>query len=433
MTVETRGHTRWLLTAVAAMASVALGAGGTYVYMRRSMTTTEHPAREPVVSSPSPAIVGAGAMPADGTLPDVTITLTAEAVRRAGIVVAPVREGSEATVLHVPGIVEANAYRQVVVTPLVAGRVSVVSVSLGDRVVPGQALVQIYSPELADAETRYVTMSAELEAAHQRLLRTERLVGIGAASTQELESTRIEHAVHSTGLEGARARLALLGLSPDQIVHLQTAADVTATVTVAAPLAGVVTERSVNVGLNVDSTTALLKVVDLSTVWVVADLYDHDFASVNVGSPVTVTTVAYPGLMLPGQVSYVAPQVDAASRTAKVRIEVVNHDRRLLLGMYADVSVRRAAASGALVVPRSALQTVGGRHVLYLADPKQPGTFVERDVRLGEASATAVQVLSGVVAGDVVVTDGSFSLRAERDRLGLRRGDASIDDSRAAR
>jgi multidrug efflux pump subunit AcrA (membrane-fusion protein) len=119
-------------------------------------------------------------------------------------------------------------------------------------------------------------------------------------------------------------------------------------------------------------------------------------------------------------VSYIDPQVNPDTRTAKLRIEVVNRSQQLRLGLYVEVSVSGVASSGVLVVPRTALQTVGDRQVVYLADPKQPGKFVEREVRIGNAFGKDVEVISGVMAGDLVVTEGSFALRAERERLGLR-------------
>jgi len=424
MTIHTRGGTPWLRVAVAAVALGALGAIATYLYMRRSMEAMD---RAPIRSELT-KIAGDATTGVDGPLPDLTITLTPDAAQRAGITVTPVGHATETGSLRLPGVVEPNAYRQVIVTPLVAGRITSVSAELGDRVARDQTLAQIYSPELAEAQTRYLTVSAELEAAHQRLLRTERLVEIGAASRQELETIRAEHTVHATALEGARAQLTLLGLGPPRIAQLRTAADVTATVTVPSPLAGVVTERSANVGLNVDPSTALFKVVDLSTVWVVADLYERDFASVSLGTVVTVTTAAYPGIALPGKVSYIDPQVNPDTRTAKLRIEVANRGQQLRLGMYADVSVTETASSEVLVVPRTAVQTVGDRQVVYLADPKQPGKFVEREVRLGNVVGKDVEVTSGVMASDLVVAEGSFSLRAERERLGLRGSGATVPE-----
>jgi hypothetical protein len=170
----------------------------------------------------------------------------------------------------------------------------------------------------------------------------------------------------------------------------------------------------------VDTATKLFTVVDLSTVWVVADLYEKDFSQVRVGSEAAITTSAHPGLTLPGRVSYIDPQVSADTRTAKVRIEVPNTSGELRLGMYADVVVAGASGTSTPRVPRNAVQNVGDRTVVYLANPKEPGKFIERQVRLGQSSGEQVEVVSGVQSGDVVVTEGSFFVRAERERLGLR-------------
>lgn len=433
------GRPRWPATIVVAVALVALGATGAWWYLRRSMAAAGEARKSPTTTGGQAAAGMAGmqgnapavpkeptADPAAGQAPlaDVTITLTKEAVDRAGIVVAPVRRATAAGSLRLPGVVEANEYRQVVVTPLVAGRVTRVAAALGDRVTRGQTLAEIYSPELADAQTRFLTMRAELEAAHQELRRTERLVEIGAASKQELERVRAQHEGHATDVESARARLVLLGLGVAQVARLRSAADMTSTVRVPAPLAGVVTKRDANVGVNAETATALFTVVDLSTVWVIGDLYERDFSRVRVGSAATITTTAYPDLALPGKVSYIDPQLSPDTRTAKLRVEVANRDQRLRLGMYADMSILDASSPGVAVIPRTAVQSVGDRQVVYVADTKQPGTFIERDVRLGDRAGDDVQVVAGLTAGDVVVVEGTFYLRAERERLGLRAGAA---------
>jgi RND family efflux transporter MFP subunit len=283
----------------------------------------------------SPAMPGppAGAGTGDG----VAVTLTEEAVRRAGIRVTAVAAGDVRDHLRVPAVVEPNAYKQVVVTPLVSGRVTRVAVELGDRVRRGQVLAEVYSPELADAQREYLSFAGDFDAAHQQLRRTERLVEIGAASQQELERTRAEHIAHETHLEGARSRLVLLGMSPEEIDRLRPGRPITAVTTVPAPLAGVILERDANPGLNVDAATKLFTVVDLATVWVVGDVFERDLARVRVGSPARITTEAYPDLAIDGRVSYIDPRVTAATRTARVRVEVPNPDLRLRLGLYVDL------------------------------------------------------------------------------------------------
>jgi membrane fusion protein, heavy metal efflux system len=419
MTSDTRVTMHRGAAALVAIALLAAGAGATYLLMRGDAGAGGHAADMPSLAraQPSPA---ASVATSNTPLPDVVIPLSQDAVERAGIVVAPIASGMSSTEIRLPGVVEPNAYRQVVVTPLVAGRVTKVGPALGDRVRPGQTLVEIYSPALAEAQTRYVSAKAMLDAHDRELQRAQKLVEIGAASRQELEKIHAEHAAQTAATQSARSQLELLGVSASALDTMASGHSVSASTNVPAPIDGVVTERGANVGLNVDPATKLFTVVDLSTVWVVADLYEKDFSRIRVGSKATITTSARPDFTLRGRVSYIDPQVSADTRTAKVRIEVPNPGGELRLGMYADVVVAGAPGTSTPRVPRNAMQNVGDRTVVYLANLKEPGKFVEREVRLGQASGEQVDVVSGVQPGDVVVTDGSFFVRAERERLGLR-------------
>jgi cobalt-zinc-cadmium efflux system membrane fusion protein len=419
MTSDTRVTMHKGAATLIAIALLAVGAGATYLLMRN-----EAEAGGPVVemsppraAQPSPV---ASAAASNLPLPDVIVPLSQEAVERAGIVVAPVTSGTSGTEVRLPGVIEPNAYRQVVVTPLVGGRVTRVGPALGDRVRRGQTLAEIYSPTLAEAQTRYISAQAMLDAHVRELQRTERLVEIGAGSRQELEKIHAEHAAQTAAVQSARSQLELLGISAPALEKMAPGHNVSATTNVPAPIDGVVTERGANVGLNVDTATKLFTVVDLSTVWIVADLYEKDFSRVRIGSEAAITTSARPDLTLRGRVNYIDPQVSADTRTAKVRIEVPNPGGELRLGMYADVLVSGASGTSAPRVPRAAVQNVGDRTVVYLSNPKEPGTFVEREVRLGQTSEQQVEVVSGIQPGDVVVTEGSFFVRAERERLGLR-------------
>jgi RND family efflux transporter MFP subunit len=416
----------WPMLIVGAFVFLGIGAGVAYFTMR--------PAPSHTAMSPPADRTAAGnstASPAPGTPPatDPVITLTPDAIQRAGIVLATVTTGPDALALRLPGVVEANAYKQVVVTPLLGGRLTRVLAELGQTVRAGQPLAQIFSPELAEAETRFVSARAELDAHERELQRTEKLVEIGSASRQEMERLHAEHTAKLTAVESARSRLQLLGLSAAAIANLGPGKDVGALATVSAPIAGVITERTANAGLNVDTTAKLFTVVDLSTVWVVADVYEKDLSRVHVGAATSVTTRAFPDSVLHGRVSYIDPQVNAETRTAKLRVEVPNPRQELRLGMFADVSVDAAGQSTVALLPRTAVQNVGDRTVVYVADPKQPGRFVERDVRLGDRSGNDVAVLGGVQPGDTIVAEGSFNLRAERDRLGARAADSSPSGS----
>jgi hypothetical protein len=157
----------------------------------------------------------------------------------------------------------------------------------------------------------------------------------------------------------------------------------------------------------------------LSAVWVVAIVYERDLGRVKVGTAATITAPVVSGRRWSGRVTYVDPQLETETRTAKVRIELSNADRTLKFGMYADVAIASSDAATALLVPRSAIQTIGAQTVMYVADPQRPGRYVEHSVVVGPSSGQTAEVLTGIVETDEVVVDGSFALRAERDRLGL--------------
>jgi len=418
-------------TAAVVAGSILLlaGAGGTWLLVRsRGADPQVDLKMDPAAPQRDAAAPQVAAPPAPAThepLADIDVTLTEEAVKRAGIEVTPVATSGTSGAVTIPGVIEADAYRRVAVTSLVAGRVTRVNAELGEHVRRGAPLALVYSPGLADAQTKYLSARAELEAASQELKRTERLVEIGAASRQELERIRAAHTTVATAVEGARAQLVLLGMTPGAITRLTSAKDISSTTTVPAPIDGVVTERQANVGLNVDTSTPLFTVVDLSTVWVVGDLYEKDFPSVRVGSTATVTTTAYPGLAVRGRVAYIDPQLNEQTRTARVRVEVANPRRELRLGMYAEVQIAAPGRGGGITVPREAVQTIGSRQFVYVAKPGQTGRYSEREVRIGNTSGGVVEIAAGLNAGDAVVTKGSFFVRAERERLGLRQPGAA--------
>ena len=422
MNSQSRVTVQWPVLVLAAVVFLVVGAGAAYVGLRsrgQSAPVSAGANSGAVDAAPTPAIEQK-AIPITAPLPDVMVTLAADAVQRAGIMVVPVAAGTASGGARAPGVVEANAYKQIVVTPLVSGRITRVSVELGQHVTRGQTMAQIFSPELAEAQTRYVTARAELGAHEQELARTEKLVAIGAASQQELERIHAEHTARRAEVQSLASRLQLLGLSPSTIDGLGPGKSVDATTSVAAPIDGVITKRDANVGANVDQASQLITIVDLATVWVVVDIYEKDFARVRVGSPATVTTGAYPDLVLAGRVSYIDPQVSPETRTAKVRIEVPNTGQQLRLGMFAEAMLGGKDGPVTAMIPRTAVQNVGDRTVVYLATPNEPGKFIEREVRLGGVSGEQIAVLSGITASDIVVSKGSFSVRAEVERLGLR-------------
>jgi cobalt-zinc-cadmium efflux system membrane fusion protein len=390
---------------VGAAVLLALGATGMYMFLRSRPNT---PPSDRIAVAPPPA-----------TAKDIAVTLSQEAIARAGIKTAKPVRGQIGTAMSVPGIVEPDAYRQVVVRSVAPGQVRSVSAILGAHVKRGAVLATIHTPELAEAVRMYLSMRSEFDVAHQRVGRLEPLVKIGAASQQELETAKAEHTRHATDVESARSKLILLGMTAGQASSLTESSTIDSTVRITAPWDGVISARAINPGTNVDASMDLFTIIDLTSVWIVANVYQQDLSRVQVGTTATVTTAGVNGRTWSGRVGYIDPQLSAETRAAKLRIEVNNPANLLRLGMYVDVALAGASSVSALLILRSALQTIGSQTVVYVRDQSQPGRFREQSVAVRSAANEQVEVLSGVDERDDVVVEGSFALRAERERVGL--------------
>jgi cobalt-zinc-cadmium efflux system membrane fusion protein len=344
---------------------------------------------------------------------DIELVLSPEAMQQAGIKTAEVTTVESQMTVQLPGSVMADAYREVKVVPIVGGIVTKVHVELGTPVKRGAPLATVFSAELADAQTKYLSMQAMLAADRQKLERTRQLVAIGAASRQELEEVTAVHASRATEVEAARQRLLLLGLRRAHVDALNNPSQVISEVLVPAPINGVITDRSANLGQVVGMGQELFVVTDLSQLWAIGGLYEQDFQAVRIGSEAAITTLAYPGLTLRGRVTYIDPRVDPQSRTAKVRVEVPNPEGRLRLGMYVTMAFTTRSGVHRVVVPSTAIQAIGARYVVFLPVADAEGTFVQRTVQVGQSQGGLSTILHGLQPGETVVTEGSFLLRAE--------------------
>src|SRR5215470_12061845 len=342
---------------------------------------------------------------------DLEVELGPDDLKKAQVQTVRVDVKKTSSTLRVPGIVNPDEYREVHVTSLVGGVIRQVPVVLGDHVKRGQPLAVVFSSELAEAETQYLSHLAELEADHKKLARTQNLVKLGAASQQEEEDVEAMHAGHESYVRAALEKLKLLGASDQQIASLKRAEQIDPNFVVPAPINGVVLTRTANLGLVV-TAQELFTVADLSTVWIMASINEKDFASVRVGTAASVTAPAYPGRLWKGRVIYIQPQVAPTTRTAQARIEVANPHEDLRIDMYTDVDFTSTGAPGP-VVPEAAVQSIGERRFVFLPVKDNDGTFALRQVRLGPAAGGYYSVLQGLKVQDQVVTDGSFILKAE--------------------
>jgi len=369
---------------------------------------------------PSPRSVSFEESPQPATAGGEKLTLTTEQLRTAQLQIETVGEqpSSEAARQMATGVVQANTYKETPVVSLVGGIVRTVTAELGQNVKKGQRVAVVFSNELADAQSRYLTAVATLDEHHRHHLRTMKLVEIGAASRQDLEMATSQYREAESNVANLRQKLLLLGMSAQRIDSLNSISQIGSEVTVPSPSSGTLTSRTVNPGEVIEANKELMRVTDLSTVWVVGQVYEKDLATVRVGSGANVTSDAYPGRVFRGRVSYVDPKIDPATRTAQIRIELNNPGQIFKIGMYVNVAFGAlgVAEKTTPVVPKSAVQSIGNQQVVFLATDK-PNEFLMRPVRLGAETNGFYPVLEGLNTGDRIVTDGSFLLRAEWVKL----------------
>ena len=268
--------------------------------------------------------------------------------------------------------------------------------------------------ELEQDTTKLRTAEAELEEARSRETRAGELLPISAEVRSASEDALNKLQSAESELAATRQQLVLYGMPAARVNSLRNSSQVTSELAVPAPASGTVTARSVNAGEVVEANKELMSITDLSTVWVIAQVYENDVARLRVGGGASVTSDAFPNRLFRGHVTYIDPQLDPTTRTAKVRIELPNPNRELKIGTYVRVAL---AATGSAektvpVVPASAVQNINGQQTVFVPTA-DTNVFELRPVRLGSESGGRYQVLEGLTVGDKVVNNGSFALRAE--------------------
>src|SRR5436305_15070458 len=192
-------------------------------------------------------------------------------------------------------------------------------------------------------------------------------------------------------------------MTSQRIDSMISTSQISSEVTVPSPSSGTVTSRTVNPGEVIEANKELMRVTDLSTVWVVGQVYEKDLATVRVGSGANVTSDAYPGQVFRGRVTYVDPKIDQATRTAQVRIELANPRQMFKIGMYVNVAFGAlgVAEKSTASVPKDAVQAINNQQVVFVATDK-PTEFIMRPVRIGAESNGFYPVLEGLTVGERV-------------------------------
>jgi len=261
----------------------------------------------------------------------------------------------------------------------------------GKYVKKGDALATVYSPDALATEQEFLLA-----------LRAQHTMHAGAMPEIAEGSDNL--------VAAARRRLELWDISGPQIDEVARTRKPIEYLTLYAPASGYITERNAFPNQHVTSDTVLYTLAGLSTVWVLADVYEYEGAGVRLGQPATLTLDYLPGRVFYGKVTYILPGVDPASRTLRARIEVSNPGDLLKPDMYGQVEIRTGGARR-LMVPESAVLDSGNRQVVYV--DRGNGVLEPRPVRVGERADGRAEILEGLRAGERIVTSGNFLLDSE--------------------
>lgn len=260
----------------------------------------------------------------------------------------------------------------------------------GEKVLRGQPLMEIYSPDLVLAQQEYALLRQSI--AESR--------GGGSAAT----SRRL--------LQGAEQRLRYLDFPAGALQSLRAGGQPKPIVAIPSPVSGTVIDKPALKGMRFMPGEALYKIVDMSTVWLIAEVFEQDLANIRVGQDATIAVRAYPERTFSGRVAFIYPVVGQETRTARVRIEMPNPNDLLKADMYANVEIASPLGPGdVLAIPESAVIDSGTRQVVLI--DHGDGRFEPRAVKLGDRAEGYVAVIDGVSADERVVVSANFLIDAE--------------------
>jgi membrane fusion protein, heavy metal efflux system len=309
--------------------------------------------------------------------------------------------------LRLTGAVAYNAFKTTPVITQVGGPVSRILIVPGQRVKLGQPMLDVSSPDYSQLLDAYLKAADSFRLAQKNYAREQDLYQHHAVAQRDLEQAESDRNQAQADLNAAEQGMKILGIkNPEELAKNSSSAQIP----VLAPIGGEVVERLVSPGQVVQAgQTQVFTISDLSTVWVLANVYQADLAYVHTGDDVSVQTDAYPGTFH-GRISYISPSLDPNTRTLQARIVVDNPGEKLKKDMYCTVTVTAGTIANAIAVPDSAvLRDDNNQPFVYVA--AGANQFGRRDVETGQSESGKTQILKGLSAGERIVGDGSLFLQ----------------------
>ena len=339
------------------------------------------------------------------------VTLSAEKLRAAGIETKKVSRDNAPAPLQATAGIELNGDLVSKVGSRVTGRVANILAVQGQRVKAGQVLAYIETVEVDQLWAEYLKAKARQSLAVANLQREEILFEKRVSPEKDVLRARKELKETEAELSFAKDRLRLLGVEITKLEEQKNGSGTRPLIPITSPISGAVIERTVTQGEMISQDKTLFTVADLSTLWVLIDIYERDLIWAKAGAEVKVSTGAFPEKIFEGVISYLSDVLDEKTRTVKARVTVQNREGLLRPGMFANVSLERTGTGKMLLVPEQAVMVEGVDN--YLFAQLSADTFEKRGVVVGRRLGNQIEVTKGLDEGTVVVVSGTFSLKSE--------------------
>lgn len=350
---------------------------------------------------------------------------SADIPREAGLELVPVEQRSLTQTLECNARLEYDGDLHARLSSAVPGIVSMVHHDLGDAVQRGEPLVSIQSAELGAAKAAYLQALAAVKLKERNHAREASLLDQGAGTERAAQEAETELAEGRIAVSRTEQELLRLGLSTERIVDVARREDTSPTFVLSAPFAARVVEREAAIGEVVRPDVSLVALADVSRMWAIVDVYESDILDVQAGQAVVLQVEGLRGRTVPGIVTWVSSHVDPRTRTLQARVEVENPEGLLRANMFAKASIAVRDHHPALVVPVGAVQWEGCCNVVFVK--RSEVLYEPRKVMLGVNTGQVYEVLSGVRAGEEVVTQGSFLLKTEILKGSIGAGCCEVD------
>jgi cobalt-zinc-cadmium efflux system membrane fusion protein len=319
----------------------------------------------------------------------------------------PVVKASLERTLRLPGAVAYNSFHTVPVISQVGGPVSRVMVVPGEHVRTGQPLLYVSSPDFSISRSVYIKARDAFQLADRVYKRDQDLLAHRAIAQADLDQAESARAQAQADLQSSEQTLRVLGITdPDKLATSAPSPEVP----LLAPLGGEIVERLCSQGQLLQAgASQCFTLSDMSTVWVLINIYQNDLAQVRVGDEATINNESYPGVVR-GKIEYIAPSLDPTTRTVQARIESNNPGERLKKDMYVTALLRAGVIRNALLIPDTAVLR-DSENMPYVYLQTGNNQFARRMVTIGESQGGKTQIERGLEAGDKIVGDGSLFLQ----------------------